>query len=334
MPQGNGGNGNSDSSDDLGQTRSKKNAKAAAKLRAPKIHGKGVKWVKKLEFDDDKYPFAGSDIDILLKTDYVRHKTSTVKKGTNVIYWCKYGKKVGYCCTMKAKIVRIDKKVFYMEQLDSIGHDHTENRNVRIYEHYSREKVEVIRDGICRDMKPRIIKNNLKNKKLLSDATMPSRSSLYHKFSRVKRDVCNDGVKITAARFKKLLEDKSYFPENEHETFVADYMVEEYAGEHADDVKHVSIISTPALMKRYLRDQDKEWCLLLDCRCQTNMDGASLVLFGANTFKTGQQSLGIGAVVSRYCYVFYCSILYCTVFKFIALYCTVPFINGVGILCI
>ena len=65
-----------------------------------------------------------------------------------------------------------------MEQLDSIGHDHTENRNVRIYKHYSREKVEVIRDGIRRDMKPRIIKNNLKNKKLLFDATIPSSSSL------------------------------------------------------------------------------------------------------------------------------------------------------------
>ena len=41
--------------------------------------------MKKLEFDDDNDPFVGSDIDILLKTDYLRHKTSTVKKGTSVI---------------------------------------------------------------------------------------------------------------------------------------------------------------------------------------------------------------------------------------------------------
>ena len=137
--------------------------------------------------------------------------------------------------------------------------------------------------------------------------------------SIVKRDVCKDQVKITAAQFKKLLEDKSYFPQNEHETFVANYMVDEYAGEHADDVKHVSIISTPALMKRYLRDQDKEWCLLLDGTYQTNMEGAPLVLFGANTFRTGKQFIGIGVVVSRYWIVLYCIILYCTVLNFLAL---------------
>ena len=142
MPQANVGNEDSDSADDFVQTTPKKNAKAASKLRARKKRGKGVQWVKRLEFDDDNYPFVGSDIDILLKTEYLRHKTSTVKKGTSVIYWCKYGKKVGYCCTVKVKTLRIDKKVFYIEQLDGIGHDHTENRQVGIYEHYSREKVE------------------------------------------------------------------------------------------------------------------------------------------------------------------------------------------------
>ena len=85
MPQANGGNEDSDSADDLVQTKPKKNAKAASKLRARKKRGKGVQWVKRLEFDDDKFPFPGSDIDILLKTDYLRHKTSTLKKGMSVI---------------------------------------------------------------------------------------------------------------------------------------------------------------------------------------------------------------------------------------------------------
>ena len=116
-----------------------------------------------------------------------------------------------------------------------------------------------------------------------------------------------------------MLEDKSLFPEDEHEAFVANYMVGEYAGEHADDLKYVSIISTPALMKTYLRDQDNEWCLLLDGTYQTNMEGAPLVLFGANTFRTGKQFIGIGVVVFRYCNVLYCTILYCTVLNFLAL---------------
>ena len=215
--------------------------------------------------------------------------------------------------------------MLYMEQLYCKGHDHTENRQARVYEHYSTEKLDTIKEGIRLDLKPRYIKKSLKSKELVCDETMPSISSLYHKFNRVRRDDCTDQVKITAAQFKKLIEDNSFFPENEHEAFVAKYMVDEYAGEHADDLKYVSIISTPALMKRYLHDQDNEWCLLLDGTYQTNMEGAPLVLFGANTFKTGKQFLGIGVVVSRYCNVFYCTILYCTVLNFIALYCTVPF---------
>ena len=116
-----------------------------------------------------------------------------------------------------------------MEEFDGKGHDHTLNRQVRIYEDYSREKVETIREGIRLDMAPRIIKKNLKNKKLVCDATMPSSSSLYHKVNRVKREDCKDQVKITAAKFKKMLEDKSLFPEDEHEVYVANYMVGEYA---------------------------------------------------------------------------------------------------------
>ena len=220
---------------------------------------------------------------------------------------------------VKVKTFRIDKKVLYMEELDGKGHDHTLNRQVRIYEDYSREKVETIREGIRLDMKMRIIKKNLKNKKLVCDETMPSNSSLYHIMNRVKREDFKDQVKITVAKFKKMLEDKSLFPEDEHEAFVANYMVDKYAGEHADDLKYVSIILTPALMKTYLLDQDNEWCLLLDGTYQTNMEGAPLVLFGANTFRTGKQFIGIGVVVSRYWIVLYCTILYCTVLNFLAL---------------
>ena len=169
-------------------------------------------------------------------------------------------------------------------------------------------------------MKPRLIKKNLKNKKLLCDATMPSKSSMYHKYNRVRRADGKDQVKITVAEFKQLLEDNSYFPDNEHEAFVAMHWVDEYARHNADELKYVAIFFTPALINKYLRDQNNKWCLLLDGTYQTNMEGAPLVLFGANTFKTGKQFLGIGVVISRYCNVFYCTILYCTVLNFVALY--------------
>ena len=105
---------------------------------------------------------------------------------------------------MKVKTLRIDKKVLYMEELDGKGHDHTEDRKARCYEHYSREKLETIREGIRLDMKPRHITKNLKNKKLLSDSTMPSKSSIYHKFSRVKRADGKDQDEIPVDQFKQV----------------------------------------------------------------------------------------------------------------------------------
>ena len=53
-------------------------------------------------------------------------------------------------------------------------------------------------------MKPRDITKNLKNKKLLSDATMPSKSSIYHKFKRVKRADGKDQDQIPVDQFKQV----------------------------------------------------------------------------------------------------------------------------------
>ena len=319
------GNEDSDSADDFVQTKAKKIAKAASKLKTPKKRGKGIQWETRFTYDNEDYPFFGSDIDIKLKTEYLRHKTSRTKVGQSVIYWCKYGKRIGFNCPVQAKTLRINKKVLYMEPVDGKDHDHTENRKARVYEHYSTEKLDAIKEGIRLDLKPRYIKKSLKSKELVCDETMPSISSLYHKFNRVRRDDCTDQVKITVAQFKQLLEDNSIFPENAHETFVGMHWVDEYAGEHADDLKYVVIISTPALITRFLCGQNNDWCLLVDGTYGTNIEGAPLVLFGANTFKTGKQIQGIGVVFTRYCNVFYCTILYCTVLNFIALYCTVLF---------
>ena len=99
-----------------------------------------------------------------------------------------------------------------------------------------------------------------------------------------------------------------------------------HAGEDAESVKFCAIISTQALMRRYLYQQEKDWVLLLDATYQTNMEGAPIIFFGANTFDTGNKFLGIGAVICRYCNVFYCTVLYCSVLNCIALYCTVLYL--------
>ena len=49
---------------------------------------------------------------------------------------------------MKVKIVRKDEKVFFMDEIVPKNHDHTEDRNKRVYENYSNEQVDVIKESI------------------------------------------------------------------------------------------------------------------------------------------------------------------------------------------
>ena len=278
-----------------------------------------------VEFDDDLL-FVGSDVDVKLKTEFIKHKTSKTKVGESCIYWCKYGKKVGFACPVKVKTVRNNRKVLYMEEIDSKVHDHRENRQERIYENYTTDQVDAIKECIDLDLKPRFIKKSLKIKELVTDGSMTRSSSFYHKVNQIRKKICKDQVKISVSEFDKLLKDNSYFPNNADDAFVVKYFVDEHAREHADGLKYCVIISTQALMKRYLLQQDNDWCLLLDATYQTNMEGAPVILFGANTFNTGKQFLGIGVLISRYCNVLYCTVLYCTVLNCIALYCTVLYL--------
>ena len=113
-----------------------------------------------------------------------------------------------------------------MEEIYPKVHDHRENRQERCYENYTTDQVDAIKECINLDLKPRFIKKSLKCKELVTDASMPSKSSLYHKFNRVRKDDCKDQVKITATQFEKLLQDNSYFPDNEHDAFVVKYIVD------------------------------------------------------------------------------------------------------------
>ena len=46
----------------------------------------------RVEFDED-LSFVGSAVDIKLKKEFIKHKTSKTKLGESCIYWCKFGKK-------------------------------------------------------------------------------------------------------------------------------------------------------------------------------------------------------------------------------------------------
>ena len=94
--------------------------------------------------------------------------------------------------------------------------------------------------------------------------------------------------------FKTLINDNSKIPENPDEAFITKYFVDK----SGEELKFRVLISTSKLLERYLRKQDEDWCLLCDATYQTNMEGAPVILFGANTFETGKKYNGIGAIIS------------------------------------
>ena len=151
-----------------------------------------------------------------------------------------------------------------------------------------------MKESIDLDLETRNIKKILKKKELLTDASMPKPSSFYHKVNQIKKQLSKNQVKITVEEFQKILKENSNIPKNANEAFVVKSFVEE----NGDGLKFCVLILTQGLMERNLCQQDKDWCLLVDTTYQTNMEGAPVILFGANTFETGKKFVGIGAIIS------------------------------------
>ena len=92
--------------------------------------------------------FVGSDVDVKLKTQFIQQKKQRTKAGDTCVFWCKFGKKRGYKCSVKGKIVKNDRKVLYMEEMVEQFHDHRENKKERCYENYTREQLNVMNETI------------------------------------------------------------------------------------------------------------------------------------------------------------------------------------------
>ena len=78
----------------LSEDEFENNDERIARSKAAKVvkkRGKAVEWVMKLEFDEE-FSFVGSDLDLKLKKDFIRHKTLKTKAGEIRICWCRFGK--------------------------------------------------------------------------------------------------------------------------------------------------------------------------------------------------------------------------------------------------
>ena len=98
-----------------------------------------------------------------------------------------------------------------MEEINPKDHDHTEIREERVYENYTNDQVDAMKDCIDLDMKTRYIKKTLKKKELLTDASMPKPSSFYHKVNQIKKQLSKNQVRITVSEFQKILKENLIF---------------------------------------------------------------------------------------------------------------------------
>jgi hypothetical protein len=253
--------------------------------------GKAVEWELKFEFC--KQDYAKSDLAKKLKLEFVQHRKSTTKLGVVTELWCKYGKKRGFSCPVKVKLVDKAEKIYFMDEKEAKNHNHEEIEK-RKYENYTNEQVNVMKESLQLDMNTRNIKKSLKNQDLIADDKMPATSSFYHKINQLKKELKRDQVKITLDEFKEIVENNSAIPKNADEA----YIVESHIEEASDTPKYSILISTPRLIEKNLAQQTKQWCLLADATYQTNMEDAPVILFGANTYDTGTKFVGIGVVIS------------------------------------
>ena len=152
-----------------------------------------------------------------------------------------------------------------MEEINPKDHDHKEIREERVYENYTNDQVDAMKESIDLDLETRNIKKSLKKKELLTDASMLKPSSFYHKVNQIKKQLSKNQVKITVEEFQKILKENSNIPENADEAFVVKSFVEE----NGDGLKFCVLISTQDLMERNLCQQDKDWCLLADVQFRT-----------------------------------------------------------------
>ena len=89
--------------DKIGRKR-RKEAEGAQKKR-----GKAIEWEKKYEFDMKVY--AESEMCEKIGRDFAQHRNTVTKLGVVKEYWCKYGKKNGFACPVKIKIIEKGNKV-------------------------------------------------------------------------------------------------------------------------------------------------------------------------------------------------------------------------------
>ena len=275
--------------EDNNERNARKEAEAEKKEKQKR--GKAIEWEVKFEFTKQEY--ADSELAKKLKLEFAQHRKSTTKLGTVKELWCKYGKKRGFSCPVKLKLVEKGEKVYLMDEKEAKNHNHEETEE-RKYENYSLDQVKVMKESLQLDMNTRNIKKSLKNKDLIADDKMPGKSSFYHKIGQLKKELKMNQVKITVDEFKEIVKNNSAIPKNADEA----YIVETHIEEGGNIPKYSILISTPRLIEKNLVQQTKQWCLLADATYQTNMEDAPVILFGANTYDTGTKFVGIGAVIS------------------------------------
>ena len=83
--------------------------------------------------------------------DFAQHRNTVTKLGVVKEYWCKYGKKKGFACPVKIKIIEKGNKVYFYDEKEPKECNHVETSQKgmkRTYENYNEEETEAIKEAI------------------------------------------------------------------------------------------------------------------------------------------------------------------------------------------
>ena len=257
--------------------------------------GKGVAWIKDVEFGSKKEYLESPTLQDLVDNYNMDSKKQKKDGDITRVFVCKFSKKKkGFDCPVKCRTVQTVGKVTVYRQ-EGINHKHTplkeEKRKNFFFPPEAEKKMEELLEM---NVTSRKMKKHLIEKGYFTEATAPSDSQFYAKTSKLTKKLNLDRKSIGLREFEELITKFSAEPEDQDEPFVVKHTkpVEDKDGK----LRYSVMFSSRNLIKSQM-NPGKPWVLSLDATYQTNTEDCPLIFFGSSD-KDGTFH-GVGAILSN-----------------------------------
>ena len=248
-----------------------------------KVRGKDMEWLPAGSFhSDDRYK--DSEIYKNLKEHFTLKRKSDTQFGAVENYVCRVSRRAGYVkCPKQFRVIfPDDSQSVHVEETNG-SHNHSRSEEVEKEDpHYrwSQLATQIITEGVINNLKPTVIRRNLRSHNALSDPE-PSRIQLNNKISYIKRkgnlvEHCD-----TTLSLRNKLKDYLDIPDDENESWVPFCQIDD--SEDSDEVRILVIFATNKILS-YLKMSDTFHC---DATYRLNWNGYPVFICGV-TNQTGK----------------------------------------------